>query len=82
MLSLLNFHFLTYLDCVVLLDVGVGEADSTTIVGNNVWNIALSKNLSLDLAKLELGFFGINAMGLETTLNVVEDTEVFTSLVD
>jgi hypothetical protein len=60
----------------------VGETDSTTVVSNNVWDITLSKNLSLDLAKLELGFFGINAMGLETTFNVVEDTEVFTSLVN
>jgi len=74
--------FKVNLDCVVLLDVGVGETDSTTVVGNNVWDITLSKNLSLDLAKLELGFFGINAMGLETTLNVVEYTEVFTSLVN
>ncbi len=73
---------LTYLDSVVLLDVGVGEADGSAVVGNNVWDLVLAKNLSLDSAELELSLLLINLVGLETTLDVVQDAEVLTSLGD
>lgn len=70
------------LDGVVLLDVGVGETDGSTVVGDNVWDLVLTNALTLDLAKLEASFLGLNSVGLETSLDVVEHTEVLTGLVD
>lgn len=58
------------------------EAYSSTVVSNNIWNLVLSKDFSLDLAEFETGFFSINAVGLEASLNVVENTEVLASLFD
>lgn len=74
------FLILTYLDSVVLLDVRVWEADGSAVVGNNVWDLVLAENLSLDSAKLELSLLLINLVGLETTLDVVKDAEVLTGL--
>ena len=74
------FLILTYLDSVVLLDVRVREADGSAVVGNNVWDLVLAENLSLDSAKLELSLLLINLVGLETTLDVVKDAEVLTGL--
>ena len=68
------------LDRVVLLDVGVGEADRSAVVGHNIRNFVSAKNLSLDLAKLEGSLLSINADGLEATLNVVQNAEVFAGL--
>jgi len=74
------FLILTYLDSVVLLDVRVREADGSAVVGNNVWDLVLAENLSLDSAKLELSLLLINLVRLETTLDVVKDAEVLTGL--
>jgi len=68
------------LDSVVLLNVRVGESDSSTVVGNNEWDLVLANSLSLNLKQLELSFFIVNAVGLETTLNIEEDSEMLTSL--
>lgn len=62
------------------MDVGVGETESAAVVSDNVGDLVLAKGLSLDLAQLEGSFFGLNAVGLETALNIVEDAEVLTSL--
>ncbi len=70
----------TYLDRVVLLDVGVGEADRSAVVGHNIRNFVFAKHLSLDLAQLEASLLGVNADGLEATLVVVQNAEVFASL--
>jgi hypothetical protein len=43
----------TYLNSVVLLDVWMGETDGSAVVSDNVWNLVLSKDLSLDLAEFE-----------------------------
>ena len=43
----------TYLDSVVLLDVWVGVADGSAVVGHNIRNFVFAEHLSLDLAKLE-----------------------------
>jgi len=72
----------TYLDRVVFLDVWMGETDSSAVVGDNVWNLVLSKDLSLDLAEFEGTLFCINAMGLEASFDVVKNTEEFASLLD
>ena len=68
------------LDSVVLLDVWVGVADSSAVVGHNIRNFVFANHLSLDLAKLEFSFFGVNLDGLEASLDVVKDSEVLTSL--
>jgi len=70
------------LHSVVLVDLGVWEADGPAVVSDNIWDLVLAENLSLDLAKLELGFLSIDADGLETALGVVEDAEVLAGLVD
>ena len=47
----------TYLDRVVLLDVWMRETDGSAVVGDNVWNLVLSEDLSLDLAELKASLF-------------------------
>jgi len=69
-------------DGVVLLDVRVGEADGSSVVGNNVRNLVLSKTLPLNLAELEGGLVGVDSVGLEAALDVVEDSEVLSSLIN
>ena len=69
-----------YLDGIVLLDLWVGEADGSSVVGNNIGDLVLSKGLSLDLAKLEVSFLAVDADWLETSLNVIEDAEVLVGL--
>lgn len=71
-----------YLDRVVLLDIWVRETDGSAVVGDNVWNLVLAKNLSLDLAEFEAGLFRINAMRLEASLDVVKNAEVLVGLLD
>jgi hypothetical protein len=70
----------TYLERVVDLDVGVRETDGPAVVGDDVWDLVLSDELLNNLAELEASFLGINGVGLETTLDVVENSEVLTSL--
>jgi len=64
------------LDGVVLLDVGVGETDGTAVVGHNVWDLVLAEDLLGNLKELELGLSGVNGVGDEATLGVVEHAEV------
>jgi len=56
--------------------------DGSTVVGDDVRNLVLSKFLLGDFAELEAGLLGVNAMSLEATLDVVKDTEVLASFVD
>jgi len=70
------------LDGVVLLNVRVRESDSSAIVGNNEWDLVLANSLSLNLKQLELGFFIFNTVRLETTLDIKEDSEMLTSLLE
>lgn len=72
----------TYLDRVVLLDIWMRETDGPAVVGHNVWNLVLAKDLSLDLAELESSLLSVNLVSLEATLNVVKNAEVFASLLD
>jgi hypothetical protein len=72
----------SYLDGVVDLDVGVGEADGPAVVGDDVWNLVLANLLLGDLAELEAGFLSVNSVGLETTLDVVKNAEVLAGLLN
>jgi len=69
-------------DRVVLLDVWMGEADGSAVVGDNIGNLVLAKDLSLDLAEFECGLFSINAVRLEASLNVEKNAEELASLLD
>lgn len=70
------------LDGVVLLDVGVGVAESSTVVGHNVRNFVLSNLLLLDSAELEVGLGGVDGHGLVAALDVEEHAEVLAGLGD
>ena len=58
----------------------MGVADSSAVVGHNIRNFVFALHLSLDLAQFEAGFLGVDADGLEASLDVVKDAEVLTSL--
>ena len=58
----------------------MGVADGSAVVGHDIGDLVFADNLSLDLAQLEGGFLGVDADGLESSLDVVKDSEVLTSL--
>ena len=70
------------LDGVVQADIGVGEADGAAIVGGDVRDLVLVDRLADNLAELELGLVGLDAVSLETALGVVEDAEVLLGALD
>jgi len=70
------------LDGIVKLDVGVGEADSPAVVGNDIGDLVLADLLLDNLAELELSLFVVNSVRLEAALDVIEDTEVLAGLPD
>jgi len=72
----------TYLHGVVLLDVGVGVANSPTVVGDNVGHLVLAERFANNLAEFQRRFLFLDADCLVAALNVVEDAEVFARLVD
>lgn len=67
-------------DGVVSLDQRIGVADSATIVGDDVGDTLLANHNLLDAAKLVLGLLIGDAMDGEATFNVIDETEVLTSL--
>ena len=73
---------MTYLDCVVLLDVWGGEANRPAIVGYNVWNLVFAHALSLNSAELESSLLGVDTDSLETSLDVVQNAEVLAGFGD
>lgn len=76
-----NRDFLgTYLNRIVLLDIGVWVSDGSTVVGDDVGDLVLSHSLSLNAAELERGLLGVDLMGLVSALHVVENSEVLSSL--
>lgn len=70
------------LNRVVFVDVGVGVADRSTVVGHDVWDLVLADALLQNLAELESGFLLADLDCLEAALHVVEDAEVLAGLVD
>jgi len=73
---------ITYLDSVGLLDIGVGETDGSSIVSDDVRDLVLADLLFGHLAKLVASLLGVDSVGHEATLDVVENTEVLASLGD
>jgi hypothetical protein len=70
------------LDGVVDLDGGVGVTDGAAVVGNDVGDTLGAKLATADLAKLEVGLLGGDAVDGEATLDVVEETEVLARLLN
>ena len=70
------------LNGIVRADQRIGVTNGTTVVSNNERNTLSSQLHLLDLAELVASFFIRNTVDSEATLNIVEDTEVFTSLFD
>lgn len=71
-----------YLDDVLFLDVGVGVADGSSVVGDDVGDLVLSGGLPLYGAELEAGLAGVDLVGLVASLGVVEDSEVLSGLLN
>ena len=65
-----------------MVDVGVGVADGSTVVGHDVWDLVLADALLQNLAELETGFLLGDLDCLEAALHVVKDAEVLAGLVD
>jgi len=70
------------LDGVVDLDQGIGVAKSTTVVGDNEGNALGSELNLLDLAQLVLGLLGSDTVDGETSLGIIDETEVLASLLN
>ena len=56
--------------------------DGPAIVGHNIRNFVFGDNLLGHLAQLEACLFCVDAHGLEPTLDVVQNAEVFAGLLD
>lgn len=70
------------LDGVVGLDHWIWITDGASVVRNQEWYALGTQLCLLDLAQLVFGFFGRNTMDGKATLNVVDQTEMFTSFFD
>lgn len=57
-------------------------SDSSTVMGTNGRNLILTDFLANDLAEFEFSFLGINLMGLETALDIKEDSVVLVGLLN
>jgi len=70
------------LDGVVDLDQRVGVADGACVVGADVGDTLGADPHLANLAQLVLGFFITDAVDDESTFDIVDETEILTSLVD
>jgi hypothetical protein len=70
------------LDGVVDLDIWMRESDGSTVVGDDVWNLRLADLLLGDLAEFEFSLLGVHSVWLESSLNVIEDSEMLVGLLD
>lgn len=70
------------LDGIVGLDDWIRVADGATVVCDQEWNTLGTQLCLLDLAQFVFSFFSRNTMDGKATLNIVDQTEVFTGLFD
>jgi hypothetical protein len=70
------------LDGVVDMDEGVGITDCSAVVCDNVGDTTGTYSDPADLEELVSGLLGSDAVDGETTLDVVEETEVLAGLLD
>jgi len=71
-----------HLDSVVDLDKRVWVAYGASVMGAKIGHSLGSGPHLANLAQLELGFFAANSVDNESSLDVVDETEVLSSLVD
>merc|ERR1719409_897589 len=64
------------LNGVVDLDIWVRESNGSTIMGYDMRNLRFANFLLGDLAEFELSLLGVNSVRLESSLDVIEDSEV------
>lgn len=55
------------------------EPHSSTVVGHDVWDLLLADALSNNLAELEASLLIVNLVWLESSLDVVENSEILVS---
>ena len=65
------------LDSIVDLDGWVWVTDGATVVSNDVWDTLSADGNLANFAKLVGGLFGGDTVDDETSLDVVQDSEVF-----
>jgi hypothetical protein len=70
------------LNGIVLLDLWVGVADGSTVVSHNIRNFVLAETLALHFAQFETCLLSVNSNGLEASLDVVQNAEVFAGFWD
>jgi len=70
------------LDGVVGLDQGVGVTDGSSVVGNDVGNTASTEGDAADLEEFVASLLRSDPVDGESTLDVVEETEVLARLFD
>ena len=69
-------------DRVANFDAGVGVSEGSSVMGHDVGNFVGAHGSGLDFAKLEFGFFGFDFSENKSSLNVVQDTEIFIGLIN
>ena len=70
------------LDGVVHLDDGVGVPDGSAVTGVQIWD-TIGASLGLpDLAQLVHGLLGGDSVNGESSLDIIDDTEVLSGLLD
>ena len=62
------------------LDIRMRVPNCAAVVGNNVGHLVGASCLALNLAELELSFLGVNCIHLESSLGVIENSEVLSCL--
>merc|ERR1711862_764696 len=70
-----------YLNSVVFFNIWVGVSECPSVVGNHKWNLVWSHSLSLNLAEVEFSFIGINFVGLESSFDIIKNSEKVTGLI-
>jgi hypothetical protein len=70
------------LNGIVFLDVGVRITDGSSVVSDKNGHSLLGEKEFLDTEKLELSFLGSDSVNAESSLDVKEETEVLSSLLN
>jgi hypothetical protein len=60
----------------------VWESESSTVIGDDMWDLLLANLLSNDLAEFETSFLIIDLVWNESTIGIVKNSEIFISLLN
>jgi len=70
------------LDAIIDSNKGIGVSNGSSVVKNNIRNSLGSNSQLLNLAELVLGLIGRDGLKNESSLGVVQESEILTSLLD